>query len=153
MKFKQPKIEKIYEAISAILDDRINYVDENSAHVYSSDRSKFYTLAWNDGLDVFYSDDNASKWQNTTGYPILAILIDKGALKLQTDHYPFLKGVEWNVLNKKFKRDYSAVVAHVLNESSMDTETSEKLTLDVESAFKELGNLDISKSTKKDIGD
>ena len=57
---KMPPIEKIYEAYSAIADNRV-VLKENSASVYSSDRSKEYKVTWKEGL--YISNDNASYWQ------------------------------------------------------------------------------------------
>lgn len=69
---KLPPIEKIPEAYSAIADHRIE-MSENSAVVDSSDKTKRYTVTWND--DLYTSNDNASIWQGYAGYPMIAVLI------------------------------------------------------------------------------
>ena len=72
---KLPPIEKIYEAYSAIADNRIA-LHENYAAVLSSDKSKEYTVGWNG--NVYTSDDNATYWQGYAGYPVIAVLMEAG---------------------------------------------------------------------------
>ncbi len=151
MIFKKPKIEKLYEAISVLADLRIEHTGSNSAKVYSSDKSKFYSLAWNDSFTTFYSDDNASKWQNTLGYPIIAILLDKKMVPLEFTKLSILKDINWNKINKDFKRDYASALSFVLNERLNDSEERESLEGEVLKAHKILINMQIRKSTTKQI--
>ena len=60
MGFKIPPIEKIHEAYSAIVDERIK-MSENEAIVMSSDLSKNYLVTWEE--NTYKSNDNASYWQ------------------------------------------------------------------------------------------
>ena len=59
---KLPPIEKIPEAYSAIADGRVT-IQGDQAIVYSSDRTKSYTVNWSDG--VYSSNDNALYWQRS----------------------------------------------------------------------------------------
>ena len=55
---KLPPIEKIYEAYSALADNRI-HMGETSAEVTSSDGTKSYKVAWKD--NTYSSTDNADR--------------------------------------------------------------------------------------------
>lgn len=67
-----PIIEKIYEAYSAIADERIKR-EQDKFFVTSSDYSKFYTITKTD--NTYVSNDNMSYWKQTIGYPIIAIMM------------------------------------------------------------------------------
>ncbi|MCC5995616.1 MAG: hypothetical protein JJU18_04500 [Oceanicaulis sp.] len=148
MEFKAPKIEKIYEAITVILDNRIEYIDANNAIVSSSDGSKNYTLSWSDGFDKFYSDDNSSKWQNTIGYPIIAIIIEKKFDGFIDGSYNCLSGVNWSELNKRYNRDYSAAVAEVLEAGLPEIESREELRQNVDTIFDIVSKMKIEKMSR-----
>ena len=98
--WKLPPIEKIPEAYSAIADNRVS-LDANSAKVRSSDNSKTYTVRWQD--DAYTSDDNGSKWQNYSGYPILAVLLFQGKLPLNRRIADLFRAIPWKELNKAHK--------------------------------------------------
>lgn len=69
--------EKIYEAYSALADERVK-LEEDKASVSSSDGKKTYTIRWRD--NVYVSDDNATYWQGYPGYPVIAVMMLKGEL-------------------------------------------------------------------------
>ena len=151
MNFKSPKIEKIYEALSVLADSRIEYTTNTSAKIYSSDKSKFYTLIWNDEYDKFYSDDNASKWQSTLGYPIIAVLFDKHKLPCNISSLPPFAGINWNAINKEFKRDYAAATDFFLDDKFDHEKDRESIKNEVKEAYKILTQLKIRKSSKKEL--
>jgi len=102
---KFPPIEKIYEAYTAIADNRID-MRENSALVKSSGSGeKTYTVKWSG--NNYSSDDSASFWQGYAGYPIIAALMLQGILPLDKSVASLLSGINWNAINKKHKRDYT----------------------------------------------
>ena len=109
--WKLPPIEKIPEAYGAIADGRVAMKD-SSADVVSSDGTKTYRVRWNG--DLYSSDDNASKWQGYTGYPIVAVLLLQGRLPLNQDVMTLFKGIPWKELNKKHKNKYAEALAEVL---------------------------------------
>ena len=100
---KLPPIEKIYEAYSALADNRI-HMGETSAEVTSSDGTKSYKVAWKD--NTYSSTDNATFWQGYAGYPVIAVLILQSKLTADSAIFTHFSGVNWNSLNKKHKRDY-----------------------------------------------
>ena len=119
---KMPPIEKIYEAYTAIADQRIE-MTENEARVFSSDLKKRYTVSWD--KDVYRSDDNATYWQGYPGYPVIAVLMLQGRLSYDPQSAELFTGVNWNSLNKKHKRDYVAAAREVMEERNMDIEAVE----------------------------
>lgn len=76
---KRPPLEKIYEAYSAIADDRVS-MGEHEAAVRSSDGGGEYRVTWTG--DAYASTDNATYWQGYAGYPVLAVLLLQGHLPL-----------------------------------------------------------------------
>lgn len=114
MKWDKPPRAKVYEALTAVADGRVEVIAPGHARVTSSDRSRRYHVHWSDDQTAFASDDNASKWQGYLGYPIIAVLLVLGTVVYSRDLADCLAGVEWKKLNDAAKRDYDAVVAQVL---------------------------------------
>ena len=80
---KMPPREKIHEALTAIVDNRISIDSENNkAEIFSSDRSKKYIVEWHD--NEYSSNDNATYWQGYPGYPVIAVLLLQKKLTLNT---------------------------------------------------------------------
>ncbi len=76
---KNPPIEKIYEAYSAIADGRVTLCVGEAA-VRSSNGQKEYLVTWDDR--VYTSNDSATYWQGYAGYPVIAVLLLQGELPL-----------------------------------------------------------------------
>jgi putative IMPACT (imprinted ancient) family translation regulator len=108
---KFPPPAKIYEAYSAIADQRV-HLDENHARVVSSNGSKEYRVTWKD--DTYTSNDNATYWQGYAGYPVLAVLMLQGLLSLDREIVPYFGGIDWAQLNAAHKGDYGKAVVEVL---------------------------------------
>ena len=134
---KFPPMEKIYEAYSAIADQRVA-LEEDHAKVLSSDRKKCYTIAFEG--NTYSSNDNSTYWQGYAGYPVIAVLLLQGKLPLNRKTAELFKDINWNLLNKKYKRDYKAAAAAVMNEHGMDMEKINEETLKV---YDDLQKLDI----------
>ena len=137
---KLPPVEKIYEAYSAISDKRV-IMEENSAKVFSSDKSKEYTVTWND--DIYSSNDNAPYWQGYAGYPMIAVLMLQNRISSDSSVTEFFKNINWKELNAKYKGKYSKAVDEImegLKNSGVDTD---KIYEETDKIFEELKNLDI----------
>ena len=132
---KLAPIEKIYEAFSAIADGRVT-LKEDHGEVFSSDRKKCYTVSF-DG-DVYSSNDNSTYWQGYAGYPIIAVLFLQGRLPFKKDTADLFKNVNWNCLNKEYKRDYHAAVLHVMEERGLDKDNIEEETKKIYESLKDL---------------
>ena len=110
-------IEKIYEAYSAIADGRVTVAD-TSAEVKSSNGAKTYTVTWEE--NTYTSNDSASYWQGYPGYPIIAVLMTQGKVTLDREVAALFSGINWTEMNQQYKRDYSAVVEHIIRERGYD---------------------------------
>jgi hypothetical protein len=138
---KMPPIEKIYEAYSAIADSRV-VMGEDSARVISSDRTKEYTVKWEEG--VYSSNDNASYWGGYAGYPIIAVLMLQGKLKLYRSVAGLFKDINWKKLNEKHKSKYGQAVQEVLDDLKVKGHYTDAIRKSVEEVYGELESLDIS---------
>lgn len=137
---KLPPMEKIYEAYSAIADGRVA-MSEHSAKVASSDRTKEYTVNWEEG--TYYSNDNATYWQGYAGYPVLAVLMLQGKLELDLRIAELFKGINWKLLNEKHKSKYSKAAAEVLDALGEKGTDTEAVVGAAERVFRQLESLDI----------
>ena len=116
---KLGQIEKVYEAYSAIADERVKLsAGESSSVVESSDRQKTYTVTWAE--NTYTSNDNASYWQGYAGYPIIAVLMLQGKLPLDRAVEEHFRGIDWHQLNEKHKRDYAAAAQEAIAAKGFD---------------------------------
>lgn len=60
MNWTNPHITKILEAFGAIVDDRLEMGENNTAKVYSSSRNKFYVVLYDSENDSIMTNDNVS---------------------------------------------------------------------------------------------
>ena len=118
---KLPPIEKVYEAWTALADNRVEIKDKE-AFVKSSDGEKEYTVRW-DG-DIYASDDNATYWQGYPGYPVIAVLMLQGKLPFNQKEAELWRNINWTELNKKYKNKYAEAVKEVERERNIDSEKS-----------------------------
>lgn len=143
---KLPPIEKIPEAYTAIIDNRVEMFD-NYAIVKSSTLEKEYLIKWNDNL--YYSNDNSTYWQNYLGYPVIAVLMLQGKLSLNKDILEYFRGVNWNKLNKDNKNDYHASLDLVLESVSVDKRKG--IDAEINKVYEEIKSMQIELTKKKNI--
>lgn len=114
---KPTPIAKMYEALSAVADGRVQLCGADSkAIVTSSARTKRYTVMISDGL--YTSNDNATYWQHYAGYPIIAVLIEQRRISLPPDSQPLLghfKNINWKQLNTENRNHYDKAVSEFLS--------------------------------------
>ncbi len=135
---KIPPISKIYEAFSAIADNRITITKEE-AIIKSSDYKKTYTVKWKENL--YASTDNATYWQGYPGYPVIAVWLLTGILPYNSDNIKYFKNINWHELNEKNKRDYDKSINDVLNELASQNIDTEKIEEDVDNIYSEIKKL------------
>lgn len=121
---KQPPLAKLYEAYSAIADERI-LMKETEAYVTSSDYSKTYTVRFNN--NVYSSNDSATIWQHYPGYPILAVWMKQGLLPYAEELLPKFKGINWKALNKKYRNCYEDAIEAFLKDIDQQGENISQL--------------------------
>lgn len=120
---KMPPIEKVYEAWTAIADNRVT-LHNDYANVSSSDGSKGYVVNF-DG-DQYSSDDNATFWQGYPGYPVIAVLMLQGKVPYDATEAELWKDINWTSLNKEYKNRYAEAVKSVGKLRGIDLEKSSK---------------------------
>lgn len=140
---KPTPIAKVYEALSAVADQRVTFPMEEpgEALVVSSDHSKQYTVRFGDGF--YSSNDNATYWQHYAGYPIVAVLIEQRKIGLPSKSKKTVQafaGVNWKALNTQYKDDYAKATADFLSNAD-DPKALQKL---VRIVADQLGALDFA---------
>lgn len=147
---KLPPIEKIYEAYSALADQRVS-MGEGTAAVTSSDGAKKYRVEWQD--DTYSSTDNATLWQGYPGYPVISVLILQKRLTAEQDIISRFAGINWNSLNKKHKRDYREALLEVFEEKQLAQEEIRRIEDATKQVYEQLKGLKIviARKVKKKI--
>lgn len=102
-----PKI-KLYEALGAVADGRI--ISDYGIKVYSSDRTKSYTVKYDEKSNAIMTNDNGSYWQGYLGYPAIAYLMQIKKLPLNKLYSDVLKDIPWKKINTEFKNDFDKTV-------------------------------------------
>ena len=143
---KIPPIEKISEAYTAIEDNRIELFNDH-AIVKSSNYEKEYLIKWKDNL--YYSNDNSTYWQNYPGYPVIAVLFMQDKLPLNKDISKYFKNINWNELNKRYKKDYSKAFNEVISNLSNDEKI--KITEEINRVYELIKNINIELTKKKNL--
>lgn len=138
--YKIPIIEKIYEAYSAIADDRV-HIDGNDIRSVSSDYTKTYTITKME--DTYVSNDNMSFWKATIGYPILATMMLNGELKYNKDIIKYFKNINWKKLNTKHKNDYILVSKIILDEMQRSGIDSDFIKSETEKVYDQIKSLNL----------
>lgn len=140
---KLPPIEKIYEAYTAIADNRIRLVatpsfaaEKGTADVKSSDGTKSYTVSWD--IRQYSSDDNATFWQGYAGYPVIALMMLQGLVPYEKSVACGFSHVNWTELNARHKRDYAAAVSEIVQSRNLDREAVALAAAEAYSALERL---------------
>ena len=137
---KLPPIQKIYEAYSALADDRFDLRPEE-ATITSSDGSRTYTVRWQDGL--YRSTDNATYWQGYAGYPVIVVLLLQGLLPYDAEIAGWVKGIPWKALNDAHKRDYGAALQEAFQMAGLTEEQAARAEAKAAEDMAALAALDI----------
>jgi len=145
-KWKRSPIIKIYEALGAIADDRIEVLG-NIAKVYSSSGNKFYTVTYDPLTQSIMANDNGSYWKGYLGYPAIAFLLKINVISFDVEALKFLKGIKWKDINQKFINNFDKTLEYVLTPRSLE---ERKILDDLTNKIdKELVRLDLSLLGKK----
>ena len=120
---KPTPIEKIFEAWTALADNRVHLHDDY-ADVSSSDGEKTYVVRFKG--DQYSSDDNATFWQGYPGYPVIAVLMLQGKLPYDKEEAKLWSHINWTQLNKSFKNNYAAAVEEAAKTHDIDLQKSYK---------------------------
>ena len=140
MKWKIPPDIKIYEALGAVADGRIE-MDGDTARVYSSSRNKFYDVHYDRAAHAIMTNDNGSFYQRYLGYPAIAYLMLAGEVSYDPNVAELLKGIAWKDINQKFKNDFAKTIGHILTGKNADEQTAIKA--EVERIARQIKALDL----------
>ena len=144
--WKLPPRAKVFEAFTAVADDRVRLTGPGSATVVSSGGDKTYDVEWSEDGRTISANDNASYWQGYLGYPILAVLLARDELHADADAIGAVAGVPWHDLNKRYRRDYDAAVAHVLGGLEERGEDAALVERQVDAVQGQLAALDLQRA-------
>jgi hypothetical protein len=147
--WKMPPVAKVYEALSALADDRVRVTAPGRAEVGSSAGDKTYSVEWSEDGRQITSNDNASYWQGYTGYPIIAVLLATGRIPYDRAVAEQLAGVPWHEINARFKRDYTAAVEHVLQDVDDRGGDRAPIVRQVELIYRQLESLELERGPRR----
>ncbi len=140
MKWKYPHVIKIYEALGAVADSRVE-IDGNSAKVYSSSRNKHYDVIYDSSKKAIMSNDNSSYWIGDLGYPSIAFLLKIGVISYDQNAGAILKGIHWKDINQKYNNDFDKALDYIL---MTKTEKEKQILGDlVNNIYQEIISLDL----------
>lgn len=143
MKWKLPPKIKIYEALGAIADGRLE-IEGNEGKAYSSSRGKFYTISYDPEKGAIMVNDNASFYRGYLGYPAIAFLMQKGVIKFNPVYAEALKGIAWKDINTKFKNDFDKTGEYVYGLLKEKGISVEEFLREVENIYGQLEKLNPS---------
>ena len=112
--YTPPHLSKVYEALTAIADNRYELVSETELKIYSSSRGKFYTVTYDPQTKQIMSNDNTAYYTHSISYPMLTLLMLRGDLPYNQELLTPLSNIIWKDIMTKHKNDYDAGIAEVL---------------------------------------
>jgi hypothetical protein len=111
--WKMPPLVKVYEALGALGDGRVEMKGRWGALVTSSEGNKTYQVEISDDLQQISSNDNASYWQGYLGYPAVAVLLQLGLYRAPANVIDALAGIAWKQINRRLRNDYAKTLKEV----------------------------------------
>lgn len=145
--WKTPPSIKVYEALGAVADGRVNMTNKRSARVMSSDGSKWYDVSYNRDVNAIMANDNGSYWVGYLGYPAIAFLMVSGVLLYDELVAQSLKGIAWKEINQRTKNDFGKTMAEIF--SGMSGENRARIEMFGEKVLQEIDRLRIGKLGKR----
>jgi hypothetical protein len=141
MKWEHPPIIKIYEALGAVADNRVE-LSENTAKVFSSSGNKFYDVSYDRDSNSIMTNDNGSYWKGYLGYPAIAYLFINGVLDYNQAIGDLMKGIKWKDINQEFKNDFEKTLEYILE--PLNSNDRKNLITYVNYIDKKIAELDLS---------
>ncbi len=144
MQWHTPPIIKVYEALGALADERVELAS-NSAKVFSSSRNKYYEVHYDPETQAIMANDNGSYWKGYLGYPAIAYLLKCGVIAHDERAATLLQGIAWKDINQRYKNDFDKTLEHILSpmteqDKQFLAEEAERILCDIETlALSHLG--------------
>lgn len=142
MKWKIPPVIKIYEALGAVADGRIE-VGSGGGKVWSSSRDKTYVVKWDSVNKAIMTNDNGTYWQGYLGYPAVAFLMVIGVMNYDKEVADALKGIAWKEINTWFKNDFDKTIEFVLGLAEEKGMGRKRIEDEIERTLKQLDELEL----------
>lgn len=146
--WKIPPKAKVYEALGAVADGRVHLLGPRRAEVASSSGERTYSLTWSEDAGTFSSNDNASYWHNSMGYPIIAVLLARGQLDYDPALAVALAGIPWKRLVDANRHDYDQAVEVALRGIEERGGDRAAITAHVDAIYEQLGNLKLERGPR-----
>lgn len=143
MRWETPPLIKVYEALGAIADGRIE-VSGNSAKLYSSSRQKFYTVTYDPARQAIMANDNGSYWKGYLGYPSIALLMKLGVVSCPQQIVAALKGIPWKDIATKHQNDWDQVVDEALRRAEVRGFNSADIRAEAAAIYQEIQGMRLS---------
>jgi len=140
----KPKIEKVYEALTAVADGRIKITGDGTAVCASSSGKKFYHLKFDSDSLAMTSNDNMAYYQKSLSYPMMALLIVTKKVDCPEELPKYFAGIKWKEINTRFKNNYKLSVDSVLEELKSKNVDVEDIKALVETLFEKIKSMQIS---------
>ncbi|MDO8609031.1 MAG: hypothetical protein Q7R95_00630 [bacterium] len=135
MLWKEPHINKVYEALSAIADKRISLVSKTEATLMSSSGKKSYTISFDPKTGAMMSNDNSAYWTDSLSYPMIAFLMMTNRLAYDKKYLIYLVDIKWKDINTKFKDDFGKSTEYVLSDLKSKNYPVDEIKSDVEKIY------------------
>jgi len=142
--WKKPHISKIYEALTAIADNRIQISGNNKARCYSSSKNKYYEIEFDPKTNSIMSNDNTAFYKNTISYPMIAYLMMINRIAYDKKVLVNLKDIHWKDINQKVKNNYDLAIQTVLNDLKIKGVDVNSIETIVENIYTEVNKLKLS---------
>lgn len=145
MRWKTPPTIKIYEALGALGDGRVEMnEDKTSAKVSSSSRNKYYDVSYDPEKHAITSNDNGSYWEKYLGYPSICLLMARGDIHYEAQWEKALKGFAWKDLNTTHKNDYEKVIDVIREEVAIRGYSLQDFDAMLKSVHEQIKDLQLS---------
>ncbi len=141
-----PKI-KILEALSCIVDNRVEVINDIEYIVKSSDHSRTYNVYVNLSKREVDSTDNGTRIKGYIGYPIIAVLMLRKVLPIDYELAKCLSHIPWRRLNEELK-SYEKVMDYVKKVVEERGCSSERIDKYVSQVMSILRRITLKKITK-----
>jgi hypothetical protein len=145
MKWIKPKDEHIiYEALSAIADNRFEIVSNTNAKCTSTSKGKFYEIEYNQEAKEIMSNDNMAYYRGEISYPMVAMFLLKKEIPYDENILIHFANIPWKDINQKNKNDYMKSVAEFLKRLETNGIDVTYIKDEVGRIFAYISNLELS---------
>ena len=134
MIWKKPHIEKIYEALTAIAEGRIEKHGK-TAKCFTSNNNKFYDIKYDPIIGSINSNDNEAYYTHSLSYPMIAYLMLTKKIPFERELLEILRDIDWDSINQNFKNDYDKSIRFVLGELKKNGDDVEFIKKEVKKIY------------------